>query len=608
MSAYDFEIKYLPGKLNVVADAISRRPDLQLNTVFYVITDPNLSKQIQQTIESDQEFQPILYTLKGLSVEKPVPASLLRHYSLNEEGLLLYDHQRICIPKGPLRAQILHDHHDTPIAGHQGIERTYATLHDQFYWPRMNNEVRKYVKSCDSCQRIKASQQAPAGLLQPLPIPQQPWEQVSMDFITQLPRTKAGFDAIVVFVDTFSKMVHFVPTNTTATAPDTARIFFDHVFKLHGLPKSIVSDRDAKFTSRFWQTLFHTMGTKLAMSTAFHPQTDGQTERANRTLEDMLRAFVSYRQDDWDRQLSSAEFACNNAPNASTGMSPFRMNYGRDPYNPYSAIKSLPDKIPAVAEFLEALSNTTKIAKDALVLAKANQERNANKARRDVQYEVGEQVLLSANHINLASQAKRPTKKLQHRFIGPYRIIQKVSAVAYKLELPNSLKIHPVFHVSLLRPYQDPLTVNNRTPPTPPPPPITINENDEYEVEKILDHRSKHHRTEYLVKWVGYPEHDASWEPEGNLQNAQDCIATYRASRTMPEGGGSDVMVLQSASVTEPFCEATELPEPNAGLPDPSHSQSHSQHMPRNQDSGISKMPPEPSARFRDIPASSNID
>ena len=175
------------------------------------------------------------------------------------------------------------------------------------------------------------------------------------------------------------------------------------------------------------------------------------------------------------------------------------MNYGRDPYNPYSAIKQLPDKIPAVAEFLEALSNTTKIAKDALVLAKANQERNANKARRDVKYEVGDQVLLSANHINLASQAKQPTKKLQHRFIGPYRIIQKVSAVAYKLDLPNSLKIHPVFHVSLLRPYLDPLMVNNRTPPTPPPPPVTIDDVTEYEVERILDHRSRHRCAGALV-------------------------------------------------------------------------------------------------------------
>ena len=288
------------------------------------------------------------------------------------------------------------------------------------------------------------------------------------------------------------------------------------------------------------------MGTKLAMSTAFHPQTDGQTERANRTLEDMLRAFVSYRQDNWDQYLSTAEFACNNAPNASTGMSPFHVNYGRDPYNPYSALSKIPDDTPAAKDFLEGLANSTKIATDALVLAKANQERNANKSRRDVTFQIGDQVLLSSNHINLASQALRPTKKLQHRFLGPYTITQKISPVAYKLQLPESLRIHPVFHVSLLRPYKDPSTFPDRPLPTPPPPPVTIDNTPEYVVEKILDHRIYRRRPEYLVKWAGYPDHDASWEPLEHLANSQEILREFETSRTMPKGGGSNVMESQS--------------------------------------------------------------
>jgi Integrase zinc binding domain len=220
----------------VVADAISRKPDLQLSTLSTTTITTSTKDQIREALQQDLTFQPIIHTLQGQTTERTVPTSLLSHYSLTEDGMLLYDQHRICIPKGPLRAQILHDHHDSPIAGHQGMERTYSAVHAHFYWPRMNNDVRDYIKSCDSCQRIKASQQVPAGLLQPLPIPLRPWEQVSMDFITQLPATKTGHDAIVVFVDTFSKMVHFVPTKTTATAPDTTHLFFNHVFKLHGLP------------------------------------------------------------------------------------------------------------------------------------------------------------------------------------------------------------------------------------------------------------------------------------------------------------------------------------------------------------------------------------
>ena len=226
------------------------------------------------------------------------------------------------------------------------------------------------------------------------------------------------------------------------------------------------------------------------MSTAFHPQTDGQTEQANQTLEDMLRAFTSYWQDDWDLQLSAAEFACNNAPNVSTGMSPFKINAGHDPLKPYSTLHYIPDDIPASHDFIEKISNATKITHDAMVLAKANQEKNANKSRCDVQFEIDDQVLLSSAHINLASQAKRPSKKLQHQFIGPYRIVQKVSPVAYKLDLPNTLKIHPVFHVSILHLYQPPDSIAHCLAHTTSPEPITINNSEEFEVDKILDHRT----------------------------------------------------------------------------------------------------------------------
>src|SRR3954463_302505 len=195
----------------------------------------------------------------------------------------------------------------------------------------------------------------------------------------------------------------------------------------------------------------------------------------------MLRAYVSYRQDDWDSLLPAAEFACNNAPNASTQMTPFRLCYGRDLVDPYSQVTSFPDSIPAAADFHRQQQNAIKQATDALALAKANQEKYANQHHRDVSFSVGDKVLLSSSHIHLASQAQRHTRKLQACFIGPYTIITKVSPVAYKLELPTSLSIHPVFHVSLLHPYTAPSTVVNHIPTGPlPPPAVTISDHEEY--------------------------------------------------------------------------------------------------------------------------------
>ena len=538
LSEYDYEILYLPGKENKVADAVSRRTDLQTNAISEWVPSTTISIENQL---ADPDFTNIILNLQGQPTEDKVSTSYMAHFTLGSRGQLIYDQSRLCIPKGPLQTQIIHDHHDIPIAGHQGIERTHSAVHTLAYWPRLHRDIEDYVTSCDTCQRIKTSQQKPTGLLQPLPIPTRPWEVISMDFITQLPSTKNGHDAILVIVDTLSKMVHFIPTETTATAPQTAKLVFDHVFRLHGLPKAIVSDRDSKFTSRFWKTLFKLTGVKLSMSTAFHPQTDGQTERANRTLEDMLRAFTNYRQNNWEENLTAAEFACNNANNASTGLSPFRINYGHNPINPYTKLQTIPDKNPAVSEILAEITYAQKIAQDTLAIAKANQEQNANKKRRDGTFKIGDQVLLSTSHIDLASQTSRPSKKLKHRFIGPYEIIQQISPVAFKLNLPETLKIHPVFHTSLLRPYKDPHGYPFREPTPTPPPAVTKDDDTEFEVERILDHRTRRHKTEYLVKWKGYPDYDATWEPADHLVNAEEIVKEYGNIEDDVLGGGGMV-------------------------------------------------------------------
>jgi hypothetical protein len=346
-----------------------------------------------------------------------------------------------------------------------------------------------------------------------------------MDFVVQLPKTKRGFDAIVVFVEKLTKRAYFCPTTTDATAPDVANIFFNNIFKNHGLPKVIVSDRDPKFTSKFWKSLFGKLGTKLAMSTSFHPQTDGQTERMNRTLEEMLRAFVNYKQNNWDELLPALEFAYNNSKNASTNYTPFVLDTGQNPHTPLSILSpTTPTYVAITDEFLEKWQITMKMAIDHLREAQERQKKYADQNRRDEIFEVGNKVLLSSVKINDPAQTNRPKKKLEPRYFGPFEVEQVVSPVAYKLKLPSTLKIHPVIHISFLKRYHE--STSDFTRPIPPPP-VIINEEPEYEVERILDTKLLRRKRYYLIKWKGYPLYDATWEPAKNLVNASELIKEF---------------------------------------------------------------------------------
>ena len=303
-------------------------------------------------------------------------------------------------------------------------------------------------------------------------------------------------------------------------------MFIDNIFRLHGLPRTIVSDRDPRFTSDFWKALFEILNVKLKPSTAYHPETDGQTERVNRTLEQVLRAYVGYHQDDWDRWLPLVEFAYNNAKQASTGLTPFYCDLGQHPLVPSSLAtpQEFSDitRVGATADFLQHMTDILQEARDAIGEAQERQAHYANKHRRDEAFEEGEMVLLSTANITTDVDARRPSRKLNPRFIGPYKIVKMVSPVACKLELPSNMKIHPVFHVSLLRKYQpNPEEFSDRY--QPPPPPIVIEDQQEYEVERILDKRKRRGRIEYLVKWVGYELYDATWEPPTTLQALPRC-------------------------------------------------------------------------------------
>ena len=403
----------------------------------------------------------------------------------------------------------------------------------RFYWPGMDAEITRYVTGCDACQRNKPSQQSKMGLLQPLPIPTRPWSQVSLDLITQLPRSKAGHDAIVVFVDKLTKMVHYVPTTTTVTAPQLATLFIREVCRLHGVPDSLLSDRDPRFTAHFWRSFWDQLGSKLVMSTAYHPQTDGQTERANRTLEEMLRHYVTWRQTDWDIHLPVLEIAVNNAQQSSTGFTPFYLNYGQEIRLPLdAALPPVAGRNPSASERVQRLHADLRMARSNIEKAQHRQAHYADQRRRGATFVVGDRVLLSTEHLRMVGDGRTP--KLTGKYIGPFTITRVVGANAYELNLPDNMHLHPVFNISRLKQYQDGLASHPQrvAPLTRPLSEIRHEDGAEiFEVDRILDARGTGARRQYLVLWVGYPPWEATWEPLSNIAGAADALADFEASQ-----------------------------------------------------------------------------
>jgi hypothetical protein len=538
LSEFDFTIVARPGVNNGAADALSRRPEAEVQAL--VSTELRMPEQFRQQLikgyKSDDNFSSIYM---DLSQRRSTSVLAGDRYELRNGLLYLVDGGRLCIPAfGDLRLQLLHDYHDAPIAGHRGTAKTYAALLKDYFWPNMERLVQDYVRTCDACQRNKPLQRASAGLLQPLPVPAERWQQVTMDLIIQLPESR-GFDAIVTFTDRLSKMVHFAPTNTSVTASQLADIFVASVFRLHGLPRVIVSDRDTRFTGHFWQAIFKRLGVKLAMSTAHHPQTDGQSERTNRTLEESLRAYVNYHMDDWVDYLPLVEFSVNSGQQASTGMSPFWAMYGLEPSASGLAEhnSSNESRVQAADDWLLRMSNTLALARDHMHQAQERQARYANEGRRDEQFKVGDWVLLNSANIVPPYAQQRPARKLQGRYIGPYQVLQAVGPVAYRLELPSNIRAHPVVHVSWLRRYHNNTLPGRKQPP--PPPVQQASGAQEYFVEQVLDERwsGTRRQVEYLVLWQGYPREEATWEVRSNLEDehgVNSALLAYERAKAQP--------------------------------------------------------------------------
>jgi len=279
----------------------------------------------------------------------------------------------------------------------------------------------------------------------PNSIPKKPWVHISADFITKLPLAQ-GYNSILVVVDQLTKMVHFIPTTEKTSAKGLARLFRDNVWKLHGLPESIISDRGPQFAAGLMRELNQMLGIERKMSTVFHPQTDGQTERVNQELEQYLRMFIDHQQEQWPDWLGMAEFTYNNKAHLSTKTLPFKANYGQDPRMGFEVRKK--GKYEGAEKFVVKMKEIQKEAKAALGKAQEEMKKYVDRKRAEVdEYKVGDLVMLSTKDLKYQMMGRR-TEKLMERFVGPYKIKKIISLNTVELELPSTVKIHLVVNVS----------------------------------------------------------------------------------------------------------------------------------------------------------------
>ena len=470
LSQFNLVIRFCPGKLSAKPDTLTRRWDIypkegdsgyaRVNpqNLWPVFTQEQLSNSLCATY---LEF-PVLRAVAIMDMEtlhnnilSTLPSDPIAqvhlsdppnsHWSVDEIGFLCLDGCVYVPDSDDLRLRVLQYRHDHPLSGHFGQNRTLELICCEYTWPGLQTFIKDYIWTCTACAQAKTPHHRPYGLLKQLPVPEKPWNSILMDFIEQL-LASTGFTAILVIVDRLSKQAIFIPTHDTITSPELAKLFLLHVFSKHSVLAHVTSDRGTEFVSHFFRSLGKALDMCLHFTSGYHPEGDGQTECSNQMLEQYLRVYCNYQQDNWANLLPLAEFAYNNAPSATTGVSPFFANKG---YHPNISVYPERDMTSTHArDYAVDLESLHQYLRKEMANAQQHYQGPADAKRSPApDFKVGDQAYIKAKYF----RSTRPSKKLSEKNLGPYTIIAQVGSLSFILHLPDSMRaVHPVFHISQL--------------------------------------------------------------------------------------------------------------------------------------------------------------
>ena len=461
LAEFDYELEYLAGPKNVVADAISRA-DYQLAPILEDL-HVNPSDWFED-YRTDPLCAAALLHLKILSAEEiDISAAhrtafdrYVKKFKLSRtfandfscDDNVLYYNDRLVVPLS-LTSSILELYHDNQVyGGHFGTTATFAKVAPIFYWPKLQHSINEYIASCIQCQVNKAHRYRRQGLMKPLPVPEGRWIDISIDFASGFPETFAGNNLIMVVVDRFSKRAHFIAAQYPLSSYETINLLFRYIFAYHGFPRTITSDRDSRFTSKIYQEMAKRLGIKLTMSSSNHPQTDGQSERTIQILNRMLKSYVANNHKHWDTFLPMMEYSYNSTPNRTTKRSPFEADLGYIPNKPIiDTANEINARHFATVDLVKHQKAVLLQVQDLLTEGSTDMEMNNNEHRKPVEFEVGEQVLLHRDAYFTGGKYW----KVQPIYLGPFMIVKKVNENAYELDLPSSSKKHRVINVQFLK-------------------------------------------------------------------------------------------------------------------------------------------------------------